>query len=90
MNVRDIRFHPAAADLRGTGLRGWVTITIDGLILDSIAVRRTASGRYALAFPTRRDRAGNEYSYVRPVGPAVRAEIEDAVLGHLRKGGFIS
>jgi len=89
VKVHDIKFHPAAPDLRGTGLRGWVTITIDGLILDSIAVRRTASGRYALAFPTRRDRAGNEFSYVRPVGPAVRAEIEDAVLGHLRKGGWI-
>lgn len=90
MIVSDIRFHPAAEDLRATGLRGWATVTVDGTwIFNSIAVRRAADGRYVLAFPTRTDSAGKEHSFVRPAGSAVRAKIEEAVLGHLRRGGWI-
>lgn len=91
MRVTDIRFLPAAPDLRATGLRGWATVTVDETwVFASIGVRRAASGRYVLAFPTRRDRSGNEYSFYRPTGPEVRKAIEDALLGELRKRGFIS
>lgn len=91
MRVTDIRFHPASPDLRGTGLRGWATVTIDDQwILSSIAVRRALDGRYVLSFPTRRDRAGTEYAYYRPTRAEVRREIEEAVLGYLRKGGWIT
>lgn len=90
MKVTDIRFHPAAEDLRSKGLRGWATVTVDGTwILSSISVRRAADGRYLLAFPTRRDQTGAEHAYYRPTGPGVRKAIEDAVLGELRTRGFI-
>ena len=90
MKVTDVRFHPAAPDLRSKGLRGWVTVTVDGTwIFSSIAVRRAASGRYVLAFPTRRDQFGAEHAYYRPTGPGVRKAIEDAVFEHLRAGGWI-
>lgn len=90
MKVTEIRFHAAAPDLRGTGLRGWATVTIDGTwVFSSIAVRRAASGQYVLAFPTRRDGAGVEHSYYRPTRGEVRRDIEDAVLGFLRTGGWI-
>jgi len=90
VRVSDIRFHPAAEDLRSKGMRGWATVTIDGTwTFASIAVRRAADGRYVLAFPTRRDQTGAEHAYYRPTGPAVRAAIEVAVLSELRKRGFI-
>lgn len=91
MRVNDIKFLPAAPDLRATGLRGWATVTVDDTwVFASIGVRRAASGEFVLAFPTRRDGSGHEYSYYRPTGPEVRNAIEDAVLGELRKRGFIS
>lgn len=91
MKVTDLRFHPAPPDKRGSGLRGWVTVTVDGMwTFDSIAVRRAASGRYLLTFPSRRDRSGVEYSFIRPTSSEVRCAIEDAVLGELARRGFIT
>lgn len=91
MKVSDIHFHPAPLDLRGTGLRGWATVTVEETwVFDSIAVRRAASGRYLLTFPARRDRSGSGYSFVRPATAEVRRAIEDAVLGELDRRGFIT
>lgn len=91
MKIADIRFVPAPAELRATGLRGWAGCEVDGrLRLESLAVRRTRDGRYVLAFPSRRDGAGVERPYVRPVDDSTRIEIEAAVLGELRQRGYIA
>lgn len=91
ISVSDIRFVPAPAHLRAGGLRGWVGLDLDGQIrLESLAVRRTLEGRYVLSFPARRDGAGVERAYVRPLDDATRIVIETAVLDALRERGFIS
>ena len=90
MIVTDIRYQPAPLDMRGTGLRGWATATVNGMwVFDSLAVRRTADGRFVLSFPSRRDRSGAEYAYYRPTNAEVRQEIEAAVLEELDRRGFI-
>lgn len=90
MRITDIRFAPASPELRQTGLRGWAGCEVDGeWRFDSIAVRRTREQKYALSFPTRRDGAGIEHSYFRPLNAAVREQIENAILTALRQRGFL-
>jgi len=90
VRVTDIRFAPASPDLRATGLRGWASCEVDGeWRFDSLAVRRTKQCRYALAFPTRKDSAGNEHAYYHPLNAAVREQIEAAILGALRDRGYL-
>ena len=42
-----------------SGLLGYLTIFYGDLVLDGVVLRRTADGRFALAFPARTDRAGH-------------------------------
>jgi DNA-binding cell septation regulator SpoVG len=91
IRVTDIRFTPASAALKATGLRGWAICRLDGRWeLDGLAVRRTAEGRYVVTLPARRDGAGIERPYLRPIDEETREEIERAVLEHARRGGWIS
>ncbi len=88
--VSDIRFTPATAALRATGLRGWARCRLDGRWeLDGLAVRRTSGGTYTVTFPSKRDGAGIERPFFRPLTSEARAEIEQAVLGYLVRGGWI-
>ena len=66
-----------------TGLLGFLTLSYGRLVLDSICLRRTASGRLCLSFPAREDRAGRRHSYVRPEDDDARQAIERAILGQL-------
>ena len=67
-----------------TGLLGWCSFTLGNLIrVDGVCVRRTREGRLVLSFPARRDRAGIDHPYVRPVDDATRRQIEDAILREL-------
>jgi hypothetical protein len=89
--VTHIRYSPASAQLRMTGLFGWATCRVDGRWeLDGLAVRRTAGGRYVVTFPARVDGAGIERPYLRPLSQDDRAEVERAVLDHLRSGGWVA
>lgn len=90
VTVRNVRFMPAPAHLRESGLRGWTCFEAGPLVLDSVAVRRTRAGVYCLSFPSRVDANGTEHSLVRPIDRSTQAEFELAVLGELRKRGFIS
>lgn len=63
-----------------SGLLGWCSFTLGNLIrIDGVTVRRTRTGRLALGFPSRRDRAGIAHPYLRPVDDVTRRQLEDAV-----------
>ncbi|HEX5050418.1 MAG TPA: hypothetical protein VFZ65_01470 [Planctomycetota bacterium] len=66
-----------------TGMLGFLSVEYGALVLDSIVLRRTADGRFALSFPARTDRAGRRHSYVRPVDDAARKAIETELLWQL-------
>jgi DNA-binding cell septation regulator SpoVG len=73
------------------GKLGWVRVAFDGgFEIDGIRLHRTARGRLALAFPSRRDGAGRRRYFVRPVDDATRIAIERQVLDELRKQGVLA
>ena len=90
MIAHDVRYVPAQPSDRASGLLGYVSFTVGGLRIDGTTVRRTRDGRYALSFAERRDSAGKPHPIIRPLTPAAREEIEEAVLGVLRRGAFIT
>jgi DNA-binding cell septation regulator SpoVG len=59
-----------------TGLLGFISVFYGALIIDGIVLRRTATGRFALSYPERRDRAGRRHPFVRPVDDDARQRIE--------------
>ena len=67
-----------------TGLLGWCSFTLGNLVrVDGVCVRRTRAGRLALSFPSRRDRAGNDHPYIRPIDDATRRQLEATILSAL-------
>ena len=66
-----------------SGLLGYLSVTYGDLVLDSIVLRRTADGRYALSFPARTDRSGKRHSYIRPADDQARQAIEAELLWQL-------
>ena len=88
IRITDVRFKEAGIEDVERGLLGWVSCTVNGVLrLDGITVRRTREGHLALSFPARRDTAGRQHAYVRPLGQHVRREIEDKVLHALELEG---
>jgi hypothetical protein len=73
----------ASDDEVRSGMLGFLSVEYGTLILDSIVLRRTADGRFALSFPARTDRAGRRHSYVRPADDNARRQIEREILGQL-------
>jgi hypothetical protein len=89
--IDTIRYAPASAIMRATGLMGWAMCRLDGQWeLDGFAVRRTGTGRYVLTFPSRIDGSGIERTSFRPLDEEARATIEATVLAHVRAGGWIT
>ncbi len=88
--ISDIRFTPASAALRATGLRGWAMCRIDGRWeLDGLTVRRSPGGGHELRFPSKTDGKGIDRPYVRPITQEVREAVESQVLQVLRERGFL-
>lgn len=89
--ISGVAFTPATPEQERTGLLGYVTLTFaDLLLLDSVALRVTETGRHALSFPCRTDAAGRRHPYFRPQDDRARRIIEDAVfnvLGITREAG---
>lgn len=88
MGIPDIRVRSwvraSAADAH-TGLLGYISVFVGDLVLDGITLRRTTTGRLALSFPARTDRAGKRHPYIRPVdahaGQRLEREVVKAILG---------
>ena len=80
VTISNIRFVAAGPDDVATGLLGYVSAVLNGALrLDGLALRRTAEGRLTLSFPFRRDHAGNQCFYLRPLNDIARQEIEHQV-----------
>lgn len=72
------------------GLLAWVTLVLnDALIVDSVTLRRTASGRLRLSFPEKTDGRGNRHSIVRPLSSEAREELERQVFQQLGLTGEV-
>lgn len=73
------------------GLLGYLSVTYGDLILTGLVLRRTASGRLAIAFPEKTDGVGLRHAIIRPASPGVRQEIEDELLWQLgKRGDFVA
>jgi hypothetical protein len=81
--IRIRTYSKANPDHVRTGLLGFFSVTYHGLVLDSIALRRTTDNRLVLSFPTRVNKAGRSFTYFRPENDRVRAEIEHELLGQI-------
>ena len=68
-----------------TGLLGWISCILnDALLVDGIALRRTAGGRLTLSYPARRDRAGNQHHVIRPLDDVARQHLERVIFKALK------
>lgn len=79
--VTSIRFTPAGAAHRRSGLLGWVGCIVGGFRLDGLAVRRLSNGQLSLTYPERRDGRGKNHTLVLPVDREARRAIEREILG---------
>ena len=83
IDVRVRSWVRASDEDQRSGLLGYLSVTYGDLVLDSIVLRRTADGRYALSFPARTDRSGKRHSYIRPADDQARQAIEAELLWQL-------
>lgn len=66
-----------------TGLLGYISVHYGPFIIDGLVLRKTASGKLTLAFPSRTDRGGRRHFYVRPDGDEARQTVEREILQQL-------
>jgi hypothetical protein len=81
--ITNVSLTPASADDRSRGLLGWVSLTAGIWHFDSLALRRTQSGRLAVSFPVRFDRNGKQHPVVRPLDDRARRMIEREIIAKL-------
>ena len=73
----------SSADIR-TGLLGWLTFVLnDTLMVDGVTVRRTREGRTTLSYPARRDAAGQQHFFIRPIDDGARHDLERQIFAKL-------
>jgi hypothetical protein len=81
LRVSEIRFAVASRADMATGLLGWVSCTLNGLLrIDGLSLRRTLAGTFTISFPTRTDRAGARHAYIRPLSNDARRDLEGQIL----------
>ena len=78
-----LRFNPAPTRLTRRGMRGWLTLRIDRLVVDGVSLRESPNGALALSFPERRDSANRRHAVVRPQDDGTRRAIEEQVFSAL-------
>ena len=84
MKITNVRIIPAPAEDQERGLAGWASFVLaDSIRIDSVAIRRTAAGAYALSYPSRTDRSGSQHPYFLPVGEKLRRQLEIEIFAAL-------
>ena len=74
------RLVPAPARLLPSGVLGFATLEIGGLVVvEQVVVKRGRSKPRVLSFPARDDRHGKRHFTVRPLNDEARREIERVV-----------
>ena len=89
LKVSEVRFRGASPEEREGGLLGFASITVNGLRLDSLGIRKTLTGRLALSFPSRTDSAGRRHFYVKPLNDEVRMDLEHQIVSALGLNEFL-
>jgi hypothetical protein len=80
MIVSNVKFVEAAAVEMTTGLLGYLSFELDGLIgVDGVTLRRTLNGRHMLSWPQRRDGRGFNHPLLRPLSHRATRIIESQV-----------
>jgi hypothetical protein len=84
LRIEIAAFNSAPPELLETGLIGWLTLDVGGTLrLDSVALRRTQTGKLTLAFPEKVDGRGRRHALVRPLNDEARRRVEAAVFAAL-------
>lgn len=87
--ITHVRFTPASAAQRRTGLVGWIRCRADGRWeLDGFALRQTERGEPRVTLPARNDGAGKVRHYFWPVEEGMRNELERQILDALKREGM--
>lgn len=81
--IKVLSYVRGSAAERQTGLIGFLSVEYCDLIVDSLVLRMTGDGRYALSFPAKTDRSGTRHPYYRPIDHRARVAIERAILDQL-------
>ena len=84
LQISDVVFVAASQEHADTGLLGWLGFSLNrSLRVEGCTLRRTLTGNVRVAFPARRDRAGRQRFFVRPLDETVRCDVEQQVLRDL-------
>jgi len=81
--VTDVRMTLAPKADAERGLFAFVSCTYGDLRLDGLTLRRTRGGPLTVSFPARKDGAGREHPFLRPLTSAARHRIEAQVFAAL-------
>lgn len=88
--VTKIAFTPAPAELRMSGLLGFIRLDLNrAMVVDGLAVRRSRQGTLVLTWPERRG-TGGRHRLVRPLHAHDRESLDRAILDELQRRGDIS
>jgi hypothetical protein len=91
IRITSVSFQVAGELLQREGVLGWVRLVVDGwLRLDSLTVRRTASGEIKVFFPERIDNQQRRHAVVWPISAEDRAQIEGVVMKQITGSGALS
>ncbi len=68
------------------GLLGFASFRANnGLLLNSIAIRESRTGKLYLAYPAKISPAGREFFYFNPTNPKMAGTIDEAILSKLEQ-----
>lgn len=87
LRISEVSFTRKPERVRDDGLVGFVKFELASLLVDSVAVRRSARGGIVLTFPERVDRSGVSHPFVRPLDQVAREAITTQVVNALRRQG---
>ena len=84
--VSSVRMIPSSKAEAESGLFGYVSFRLGPVLVDGVTLRRTLDGDLTLSYPARRDGAGRDHPYIRPLNGEVRQAIEAQILEALDIG----
>lgn len=88
LHLASVQLRRASQKDRVRGLLGWLRVELaGGLTLDGLTLRRSARGETYVAYPARKDAAGERHYSVRPTDEEARRRLEREILAQLDRQG---
>jgi hypothetical protein len=81
--VSQVEYRAATSDEIARGLLGRLRLVVSGIVIESVALRRTLDGRLTLAWPVRADGKGRKHAVAHPVDDDARLSLEVQVFTKL-------